>query len=78
MFQQVILSAIVVLHCSSLSIAEPFTLESPLLRNQAFIQQSREQETQHQDATYQPAENRNQERDDTRGLGRLRLRIKEF
>ena len=68
MFQQVILSAIVVLSCSSLSISKPFTLESPLLRNQAFIQQSREQETQHQDATFQPEENRNQESDVTRSL----------
>ena len=64
MSQQVILYAIVVLNCSSLSIAKPFTLESPLLRNQAFIQQSREQET----ATFQQEENRNQESDVTRGL----------
>ena len=68
MFQHVILSAIVVLNCSSVGIAKSFTLASPLPQNQAFIQQSREQGTQHQDATFQPEENRNQESDVTRGL----------
>lgn len=68
MFQQLILSAIVVLNCSSLSIAKPFIPESPLLRSQAFVEQSREQEIQHQDATFQPEENRNQESNVTRGL----------
>ena len=64
LFQQVILSVIVVLNCSSLSIAKPF----PLTRNQAFTQQSREQENELEDAAFQSDESRNQESDVTRGV----------
>ena len=62
LFQQVILSVIVVLNCSSLSIAKPFSLKNPLTRNQAFTQQSREQENELEDAAFQSDESRNQER----------------
>ena len=67
-FQQVILSLIVVLNCSSRSIAKPFSLKSPLTRNQAFTRQSREQETELQDAAFQSDESRNQESYVTRGV----------
>ena len=68
LFQQVILSLIVVLNCSSLSNAKPFSLKSPLTRNQAFTQQSREQDTELQDADFQSDESRNQQSDVTRGM----------
>ena len=68
LFQQVILSVIAVLNCSSLSIAEPFSLKNPLTRNQAFTLQSREQETELEDAAFQSDESRNQESDVTRGV----------
>ena len=68
LFQQVILSVIVVLNCSSRSIAKHFSLKSPLTRNQAFTQQSREQETELQDAAFQSDENRNQESYVTSGV----------
>ena len=68
-FQQVILCVIVVLNCSSPRSAKPFSLQNLLTRNQAFIQQSREQDTELQDAAFQlDAESRNQESDVTSGV----------
>ena len=66
LFQQTTLSIIVILSCSSLGFTKPV-----FLQDEAFNQQSRDQETQIQSDAFQPEENINQESDVTGGLDEI-------